>query len=63
MAGGWADPKHGTVQFRLDYLYALADFYLKRKKLLKAMSIALEMIANHPTQRIGHDIMNSVEKI
>ena len=33
----------------LDYLYALADFYLKRKKLQKAKSIAEQMIAKHPT--------------
>ena len=46
----------------LDYLYALADFYLKRRKLQKARSIAEEMIARHPTQRIGHDILNLIEK-
>jgi Tfp pilus assembly protein PilF len=46
----------------LDYLYALADFYLKRKKLKKAKSIAREMVARHPTQRIGHDILKLVEK-
>jgi Tfp pilus assembly protein PilF len=46
----------------LDYLYALADFYLKRKKLQKARSIAEEMVARHPTQRIGHDILNLIEK-
>jgi len=46
----------------LDYLYALADFYLKRKKLQKARSIAKEMVVRHPTQRIGHDILNLVEK-
>ncbi len=46
----------------LDYLYALADFYLKRKKLQKARSVAKEMVARHPTQRIGHDILNLIEK-
>ena len=46
----------------LDYLYALADFYLKRNKLLKAKTIAQEMIAKHPDQRIGHDILNFIEK-
>jgi Tfp pilus assembly protein PilF len=46
----------------LDYLYALADFYLKRKKLRKARSIAEEMKARHPSQRIGHDIFNLIEK-
>jgi Tfp pilus assembly protein PilF len=45
-----------------DYLYALADFYLKRKKLQQARSIAQEMVMRHPTQRIGHDILNLIEK-
>jgi len=46
----------------LEYLYALADFYLKRKKLPEARSIAEKMIAKHPTQRIGHDILKLIEK-
>ena len=46
----------------LDYLYALADFYLKRRKLNKARSIAEEMVARHPNQRIGHDMLNLIEK-
>ena len=46
----------------LDYLYALADFYLKRKKLKKAKRLAKEMVARHPNQRIGHDILGLTEK-
>ena len=46
----------------LDYLYALADFYLKRGKLQKAKSIAEKMIVKHPDQRIGQDILNLIEK-
>jgi Tfp pilus assembly protein PilF len=46
----------------LDYLYALADFYLKRNELQQARSIAKEMVARHPTQRIGHDILKLIEK-
>jgi len=45
----------------LDYLYALADFYLKRKKLQQARSIAREMVARHPAQQIGHDILDLIE--
>jgi tetratricopeptide (TPR) repeat protein len=44
-----------------DYLYALADFYLKRKQFQQARSIARDMVARHPTQRIGHDILNLIE--
>jgi tetratricopeptide (TPR) repeat protein len=46
----------------LDYLYALADFYLKRRNLRRARDIAREMVARHPTRPIGHDILNLVEK-
>jgi Tfp pilus assembly protein PilF len=46
----------------LDYLYALADFYLKRGKLQQARSMAEDMVARHPTQRIGHDMLNLIEK-
>ena len=46
----------------LDYLYALADFYLKRNKMQQAKSIAKEMVARHPTNRIGHNILNLIEK-
>ena len=46
----------------LDYPYALADFYLKRNKLQLARSIAEEMVARHPGQRIGNDILKLIEK-
>jgi tetratricopeptide (TPR) repeat protein len=46
----------------LEYLFALADFYLKRGKLQKAKRIAEKMIVQHPTQRIGQDILNLIEK-
>jgi Tfp pilus assembly protein PilF len=45
----------------LDYLYALADFYLKRNKLAQARSIAQAMVKRHPGQRIGHDILKYIE--
>ena len=45
-----------------NYLYALADFYLKREKWQQARNIAQEMVARHPNQRIGHDILNLIEK-
>jgi tetratricopeptide (TPR) repeat protein len=46
----------------LDYLYALADFYLKHQKWQQARSIAKEMVAKHPTQQIGHEILKLIEK-
>jgi tetratricopeptide (TPR) repeat protein len=46
----------------LDYLYALTDFYLKRKKLQQAKGIAEQMVAKHPTQRIGHDLLEMINR-
>ena len=46
----------------LDYLYALADHYLKRQKLVQARRIAEQMIARHPDKSIGYEILNFVVK-
>jgi tetratricopeptide (TPR) repeat protein len=46
----------------LDYLYALADYYLKRGKLQKAKSITEMMVAKHPAQRIGHELLEIIDK-
>ena len=46
----------------LDYLYALADHYLKRGKLLQARDIAEQMIAKHPDNPVGRDILNYINK-
>ncbi len=46
----------------LDYLYAAADHYLKRGKLVEAKNIAEQMIEKHPRQTIGRDILNFINK-
>jgi Tfp pilus assembly protein PilF len=46
----------------LDYLYALADHYIKRGMFTRAGQVADRMIAAHPDNRLGHDIKNHVEK-
>jgi Tfp pilus assembly protein PilF len=46
----------------MDYLYALADYYLKRGKLQKAKIIAEQMVAKHPGQRIGHEFLEFINK-
>jgi tetratricopeptide (TPR) repeat protein len=46
----------------LDYLYAAADHYLKRGKLLKARELARQMIQKHPRNPIGHDILDFINK-
>jgi tetratricopeptide (TPR) repeat protein len=40
----------------IDYLYALADHYVKRGELDKALIVAEQMIAADPRNRIGHDV-------
>jgi tetratricopeptide (TPR) repeat protein len=44
-----------------DYLYALADFYVKRNRVDAADRIASRLIAAHPEQRAGHDLKAWVE--
>jgi len=46
----------------MDYLYALADHYMKRGKLQKAKIIAEQMVAKHPDQRIGHELLKAIER-
>ena len=46
----------------IDYLYAVAHFYLERKRWQEARTIADEMIARHPSQKIGHDLLDLIMK-
>jgi tetratricopeptide (TPR) repeat protein len=46
----------------LDYLYALADYYLKRQKFNQARLIAKQMILRHPNNPIGRDILNYIDQ-
>ena len=46
----------------LDFMYALADFYLKRRQWEPAKTIAEQMIEKHPAERIGHDILSYIKK-
>jgi predicted CXXCH cytochrome family protein len=52
----------GLETDNMDYLYALADHYMKRGKLQKAKDIAEKMVAKHPGQRIGHELLEVIEK-
>ena len=42
----------------LDFLYALADFFIRQKRLQEARRIAGQMVERHPDAKIGHDILN-----
>ena len=46
----------------LDYLYAAADHYLKRGKLIQARNLAEQMVAKHPHNSIGHNILNYINE-
>jgi len=46
----------------LDYLYALADHYFRRGQFRQAKNLAEQMIAAHPSERIGHDLIKLIEK-
>jgi Flp pilus assembly protein TadD len=45
-----------------DYLYALADHYLRTDDLAKAKSLAERMIALHPDHRVGHDLLELIRR-
>jgi len=46
----------------MDFLYAMADFYLKRNRLDDAQKIAEQMIAKHPEQRLGYDVKQFIDR-
>ena len=46
----------------LDYLYALAEFYLKRNRREDAEKIARQMVAKHPQSNLGRRILNFIGK-
>jgi Tfp pilus assembly protein PilF len=46
----------------MDYLYALADFYLKRNRLVEAKKAAEKMVMAHPDQRIGKELLELIDR-
>jgi tetratricopeptide (TPR) repeat protein len=46
----------------MDYLYALADFYMKRGQWKKAEDIAKQMVANHPDHPMGQKLLKSLRR-
>jgi Tfp pilus assembly protein PilF len=46
----------------LDYLYALADFYIKRRRFEDARDIAKQMIARHPSDPLGPNLLSFIKK-
>ena len=52
----------GLEPANMDYLYALADFYLKRNRLAEAKKVAEKMVAAHPNQRMGSELLDMIER-
>lgn len=46
----------------IDYLYALADHYVKRGEPRKALSLADRMIRSHPENQVGHQLKAHLER-
>ena len=44
----------------MEYLYALADFYLKRKKFQKAKDMAQQLVMKHPNEPIGQKLLGII---
>ncbi|MBC2717632.1 MAG: tetratricopeptide repeat protein [Desulfobacteraceae bacterium] len=47
----------------MDYLYAMADHYMKRNMLKKASLIATQMVLFHPDDRLGHDLLSLINRL
>ena len=46
----------------MDYLYALAHYYMKREKFQRAKTFAKKLVAKHPDRRVGHDLLNIIKR-
>jgi len=44
----------------MEYLYALADFYLKRGKFQKAKDMAQQLVVKHPNAPIGQKLLGTI---
>ena len=45
-----------------DYLYALADYYIRQSEFRDALVMAERMIASQPENRIGHELKANIER-
>ena len=46
----------------MDYLYGLTDFYMKRGMLRKARLAARQMTIRHPSNRLGHQLLDLINR-
>ena len=45
------------------FLYALADYYLKRGRFQEAKDIAEQMVSAHPNHRLGQELLKYLKRI
>ena len=66
--GRWAEAEKSLIRAleiepdTLDFMHAMADHYIRRGNLKAARSIAEQMVAKHPDQSIGLNILNFLDK-
>ncbi len=46
----------------VDYLVALAEFYLKRERFQEARSIAEQLVSKHPNNQMGRQLLNFINR-
>ena len=46
----------------INYLHALADFYLKNGQFQKAEIVVQQILSKHPSNRIGHQLMEIIKR-
>jgi predicted CXXCH cytochrome family protein len=46
----------------LDYLYVLANYYMKRGQVEKAEDLARQMVEKHPSSPLGHDFLRALQR-
>ncbi len=51
----------GLEPDNMDFLYAGADYYIKRGRLAEARAMAEQMVAKHPTNRMGHELLRFID--
>ena len=52
----------GLEPTNMEYLYAMADFYIKRNRLVDAKKAAEKLVAAHPDQKLGNELLDLIER-
>ena len=47
----------------MDYLFAVTDHYIKRRKLVEARRFAGQMISKHPSNDLGRRLLRVIDQM